>query len=104
MEPTEFYYIVLPLAGLIGLLVPLVGYHATKEERNEKKLAKLARAYLRDRLKQKEAFNKQLEILDAQLRNKKIDKNTYVRLKKVLETDFTTRSEEARLQLETMQS
>jgi hypothetical protein len=104
MEPTEFCYIVLPLAGLIGVLVLLVLYHARKEERRGKKLAKLARAYLRDRLKQKKAFSKQLEILDAQLRSKKIDKNTYTRLKKVLETDFTTRGEEARLQLETSHS
>lgn len=101
MEPTDFYYFVLPLAGLIALLVLVVLYHARKEERHKKKLAKLARAYMKDRLKQREIFAKQLEILDAQLRNKTIDKNTHARLKKVLEINSAKRSEEARLQLET---
>jgi len=101
MDPTDFYYFILPLAGLIAILVLTVLYHARKEERHRKKLAKLARAYMRDRLKQREIFAQQLEILDAQLRNKTIDKNTYARLKKVLEINLTKRSEEARLQLET---
>ena len=101
MEPTDFYYLILPLAGLIALLVLVVLYHARKEERHKKKLAKLARAYMKDRLKQRETLNKQLEILGAQLRNKTVDKNTYARLKNVLEINFAKRSEEARLELET---
>ena len=101
MEPTDFYYLILPLAGLIALLVLVVLYHARKEERHKKKLAKLARAYMKDRLKQRETLNKQLEILEAQLRKKTIDKNTYARLKNVLEINFAKRSEEARLELET---
>ena len=104
MEPTDFYYFVLPLAGLIALLVLMVLFHARKEERHRKKLAKLARAYMKDRLKQREIFAKQLEILDAQLRNKTIDKKSYARLKKVLEINFAERSEEARVQLETTRS
>jgi len=101
MEPTDFYYFILPLAGLIAILVLTVLYHARKEERHEKKLAKLARAYMRDRLKQREIYSKQLEVLDTQLRNKTINKNTYTRLKEALEINFAKRSEEARLQLET---
>jgi hypothetical protein len=101
MEPTDFYYFVLPLAGLIALLVLMVLHHARREERYKKKLAKLAREYMEDRMKQRDAFAKQLEILEAQLHNKTIDKNTYARLKKVLEINFAKRSEEARLQLET---
>ena len=101
MEPTDFYYFVLPLAGLIALLVLVVLYHARREERYKKKLAKLARAYMRDRLRQRDTFTKQLEGLDAQLRNKTIGKSTYARLRKVLEINFAKRSEEARLQLET---
>jgi len=101
MEPTDFYYFILPLAGLIAILVLTVLYHARKEERHGKKLAKLARAYMRDRLKQREIYSKQLEVLDTQLRNKTINKNTYTRLKEALEINFTKRSEEARLQLET---
>ena len=104
MEPTDFYYLVLPLAGLVGILVLMVLYHARKEERHKKKLAKLARAHMRNRLKQREVFAKQLEILDAQLHNKTIDKNTYARLKKVLEINFVKRSEEARVQLETIRT
>ena len=104
MEPTDFYYFVLPLAGLIALLVLMVLYHARREERYKKKLAKLAREYMEDRLKQRDAFAKQLEILDAQLRNKTIDKKSYARLRKVLEINFAKRSEEARVQLETKRS
>ena len=61
-----------------------------------------ARAYMRDRLRQREILSKQLEILDTQLRNKMINKNTYTKLKKAFEINFAERSEEARLQLETM--
>ncbi len=96
-----FYFFVLPLGGLIGVLTLVVLYVARREERHKKKLAKLARAYMRDRLKQRETVGKQLEILDTQLRNKAIDKNTYSRLKKVLEINFAKQSEKARLQLTT---
>ena len=104
MEPTDFYYFVLPLAGLIGILVLMVLYHARKEERHKKKLTKLLRVYMRDRMKQRKIFAKQLEILDTQLRDKTIDKNTYTRLKKVLEINFAKRTEEAHVQLETMRT
>ena len=101
MEPSDFYFLVLPLAGLIALLVLLVLYHARREERHKKKLAKMAREYLKDRMRQRETFAKQLEILDAQLHNKAIDKNTYARLRNVLVINSARRREEARLQLET---
>jgi hypothetical protein len=104
MELTDFYYFVLPLAGLIALLVLVVLHHARREERHKTKLVKLAREYLRDRMRQREIFAKQLEILDVQLRNKTIDKNTYARLRNVLVVSFEKRSEEARLQLEPMRS
>lgn len=101
MEPTDFYYLILPLAGLIAILVLMVFFHARKEERHRKKLAKLAHAYMKDRMRQRDIFTKQLEILDTQLRNKTIDKSTYARLRNTLVINFEKRSEEARLQLET---
>jgi hypothetical protein len=100
MEPSDFYFLVLPLAGLIALLVFIVVYNARREERQTKKFEKLMRKYMKEKKKQRELFNKQLEILDTQLHNKTIDKNTYARFKKMLEINFTKRTEKAHLQLE----
>jgi len=101
MEPTDFYSFVLPLGVLIGILASLVLYYARREEKSERKLKRLMRTYVRNRLEQEKTFTKQLEKLQTQLHDKSIDQNTYARLKEILEISIAKRREEARAQLET---
>jgi len=101
MEPTEFYFFVLPLGALIGILASLVLHVARKEEKQEKKLKKLMRKYVRNRQKQEKTFTEEQEKLQALLRDKSIDQNTYARLKDILEINFAQQREKARAQLET---
>jgi len=65
----------------------------------KKKMAKLVRAYVKDRVKEKRAFEEQLERLDVQLQKKIIDPLTYERIKDVLEIGFVKQREEAREEL-----
>jgi hypothetical protein len=100
MEPLDFQVFVLPLALLIGILVLMVFYYARKEERQERKLKKLMRRYVTNRLTQKEVFAKELGKLQVLLQNKSIDEYTYNRLKETLEISFAQKREEARTQFE----
>ncbi len=61
----------------------------------KKKIGKSINAYVGDRVKEKRAFEQQLERLEVQLRNKTVDKETYKRLRDVLEINFVQRREEA---------
>ncbi len=65
----------------------------------KKKMAKFVRAYVKDRVKEKRAFEEQLERLDVQLRKKIIDQLTYERIRDVLEIGFVKQREEAREEL-----
>ncbi len=91
MEPTYFYFFVLPLGVLIGVLVLVVLYLAGREDKHKKEFGKLMRTYLRSRLKQEKIFKEQLDRLEALLHDKSIDLDTYARLKKLLEMNLTRR-------------
>jgi hypothetical protein len=65
----------------------------------KKKIGKSIRAYVGDRVKEKRAFEQQLERLEVQLRNNTVDQDTYRRLRDVLEINFVQRREEALEQL-----
>ena len=56
---------------------------------------KLIRKYVKERTKEKQILNNQLQRLDDQMRNKTIDSNTYERLRDVLEINFIKQREEA---------
>jgi regulator of replication initiation timing len=56
---------------------------------------KLIRKYVKERVKENQTLNDQLERLDAQLENKSIDKYTYERLRDVLEINSIKQREEA---------
>lgn len=60
-----------------------------------KKTAKLIQKYVKERVKENQLINSQLERLNAQLQNKKIDKDTYKRLRNVLEIYSIKQREEA---------
>ncbi|MCZ2809781.1 MAG: hypothetical protein O2V44_10545 [Candidatus Bathyarchaeota archaeon] len=99
MEPTYFYSFVLPLGVLVFILVIFVLHYARKEERHNRKLKKLMRAYVKDRLKQERIFSEEIKVLDAQLRDKTIDRDTYVRLRKILELGLERRLDRVHTQL-----
>ncbi len=56
---------------------------------------KLIRKYVKERVKENQILNDQLERLDAQLENKTIDKYTYERLRDVLEINSVKHRDEA---------
>ena len=56
---------------------------------------KVIQRYLKARLEEKRVLSEQVKRLDAQLKDKKIDKQTYKRLKDVLEINFLQQREEA---------
>jgi len=104
MEASYFYFFVLPLGIFVGILALLVFYYARKEELAERKLKKLMGKYVRKRLKQKEAFNKELERLEELFQNKSIDQITYERLKQLLENNYEKKREDALTQFTSLSS
>ena len=95
MESSYFYLFVLPLGILVFALAPLVFYYAKREEFAHKKLKKLA-------CKQEETFTKQLEKLSELRKNKSMDRITYERLKRILETDIQQKRKETQEQLSSL--
>jgi len=84
METFYFNFIVLPLGILVVVLIASVYYYANKEESTRRKTKKLIQAYIKEKVKQQEAMNKELAKIDKLLENKLIDKETCERLKNVL--------------------
>ena len=104
MEPTDFYFFVLPLGILIVALVSLALYLARKEEslydRESKRLRMMLRSgtinkktfeRMRIRIKEEIIFAEELQGLHTLLHAKKIDQDTYVQLRGVLENGFRER-------------
>ena len=60
-----------------------------------KKAVKLIRKYVKERAKENQLISSQFERLDAQLENKTIDKDTYKRLRNVLEIYSIRQREDA---------
>jgi Spy/CpxP family protein refolding chaperone len=85
MEVSEFYFIVLPLGTIVGILTSMVFVYARKEELAQWRLKRLMNAHDRKRLKQKETYTKELANLESLLRSGSIDENTYEQLRKKLE-------------------
>ena len=60
----------------------------------KRKMQKLIGNYVSFRVKEKRAFNEQLERLVAQLSDKKIEPDTYERLREVLEVKYFQQQQE----------
>ena len=60
-----------------------------------KKAGKLIQKYVKERVKENQLINSQRERLNSQLQNKTIDKDTYKRLRNVLEIYSIKQREEA---------
>lgn len=66
----------------------------------KKKIGKSIRAYVRGRVKEKIAFEQQLERLEVQLQNKILDQFTYERMRDILEASFVQQQEESRAHMQ----
>ena len=107
MEPSQFFFIILPLAIIITILIVVVFYLSRKTEetdyekemKNLRKLllkGKLNRQqflHIRDNLKVEDLFVDETKRLDDMLKHKNLDSDTYIRLKKILEMRFGERLE-----------
>ena len=104
MEPSYFFFLILPLGILVFFLVAIIVYNSRKEEdeyeREVKKLRKLLfsgkldrKTFLnmRNRLKHEKVFLTESKKLFTLLSDEKIDEDTYVRLRQVLERSFKER-------------
>lgn len=99
MEPADFQFTVLPLGILVFLLVAGVFYFAQREERQKKKLARVVGSYVRYRRRQEKMFAEELEHLETLFRKELIDKETYVRLRELLEGNIERKRQQARRSL-----
>ena len=105
MEPTDFFFLILPLALCIVVLVSVILYTTSRTgddeyERRLKKLRKMLfsgkldrQTYinLNRRMKYAKQFNAESSKLVAMLSDEKIDEDTYMRLRHVLEHRFKER-------------
>ena len=107
MEPNQFFFLILPLAIIIAVLVVVIFLLArrTEETDYEKEMKELRQSllkgkldrktflYIRDNLKSEDLFADETKRLDDMLKNKKMDSDTYIRMKKILEMTFNERLE-----------
>jgi hypothetical protein len=84
METFYFNFFVLPLGIIVAILVATVYYYAHKEQIARRKTKKLIQAYIREKARQRQAFNKEIAKIDKLFENKSIDEETCERLKHVL--------------------
>ena len=101
MEPTHFFYLIMPLAILVVFLVALVIYYSRKEEDEYEKVTKEVRKLLlsgkldqenfsnmKSRINHVKNFNMESKKLFSLLSEEKIDADTYSRLRQILEKSF----------------
>jgi Na+-transporting NADH:ubiquinone oxidoreductase subunit NqrC len=84
MEAFYFNFFVLPLGIIVVVLVASVYYYANREEIARRKTKKFIQAYIKEKLKQQKAMNKELAKIDKLLENRLIDEETCERLKNLL--------------------
>jgi Glu-tRNA(Gln) amidotransferase subunit E-like FAD-binding protein len=82
MDPSEFVLLILPLAALVAILVAVVLYLARKEDTVKHKEMETLHELMRTGEIDKENFS---VVLQGLVSKKVIDKNSYERLRKLLE-------------------
>jgi hypothetical protein len=90
MEPSEFFFVILPLGALIVILVSLALYLARKEEIIYYEALKTLSELLLSGTIDKENFTPTLQALRD---DKMIDQDAYERLRKIFEVAFKDRVE-----------
>ncbi|PVX25183.1 MAG: hypothetical protein CW691_05410 [Candidatus Bathyarchaeum sp.] len=102
MEPNQFFYLILPLAASVFVLVGVIIYTKSKsqEDQYEEKLKKLRQLLFAGKLDRKtyvnlsrrlryvKQFNSESSRLVSLLSDEKLDEETFLRLRHVLETTF----------------
>ena len=105
MEPSQFFFIIVPLAAIISILVAVVFYLSRKTEETdyEKEIKRLRQLLIkgdldwetflnvRENLKAEDLFSDESKRLDEMLESKTMDSDTYLRMKKVLQVGFNER-------------
>jgi uncharacterized protein YqgQ len=84
MEAFYFDFFLLPLIVLVVALGASVYYLARKKQKARKRTKRLMQGYFKEKTKEQELMNREIANLQRLLENKSIDRETYVRLKKVL--------------------
>src|SRR3989337_4466462 len=85
MNAFDFDFIVLPLGILVVTLLAAIILISQKEEIAHKRKTRRIDAYFKEKAKQRQLLDKELADLEQLLTNKSIDKDTYKRLKKLVE-------------------
>lgn len=70
--------------------------HFEKEDAAQRKLQKTKRAYIKERLREREHLNKEISALDSLLKEESIDDSTYARYKKLLEMSYQRKRQQTR--------
>ena len=104
MEPSYFFFLILPLGILVFFLVAIIVYNSRNEEDEYEKEVKKLRQLLfsgkldrktflnmRNKLKHEKVFLTESKKLFTLLSDDKIDEDTYIRLRQVLEKSFKER-------------
>jgi Na+-transporting NADH:ubiquinone oxidoreductase subunit NqrC len=100
MEVFYFDFFVLPLGILVGILVASVYYYANKEEIARRKTKKFIQVYIKEKLRQQKAMNKELAKIDKLLEDELIDEETCERMKSLLIVTNEEKSDETMRLLE----
>jgi hypothetical protein len=85
MDPSEFLFLILPLAALVTILVVVVLYLARKEDTMRQKDVETLNELMQTGVLNKDNFYMLLQDL---VRNKMIDENSSEKLGKLLEESF----------------
>jgi hypothetical protein len=105
MEPISFFFIVLPLAIIVSVLVGVILFLSRKSEKTdyEKELKEVRDSYfkgkidqktfhyMKDNLRTEHHFFEESKRIDNLFENKKMDSDTYLRTKKILENSYNER-------------
>lgn len=105
MNPSLFFTAVLPLALIVFVLVGIVYYllKKTEETKYEKEMKVLRKSFfkgkidkktfldIRDKLKAEMHYFEESQRMNKMLQHKKIDLDTYLRMKEILEMRFNER-------------
>jgi hypothetical protein len=83
---------------MLNLALPFKSlfHHSEKEAVARRKLQKTRRAYIKERLKEREHLNREISDLDRLLKENSIDEYTYTRYKKLLEMGYERKRQQTR--------
>lgn len=90
MDPNEFFFLILPLAVLVGILVVVILYHARKEDTVRHKEVEALNELIQTGVVNNENF---FVLLQDLARNNMIEKDSCETLGKLLQESFNEQEE-----------